>query len=173
MKNNFKIISVIIFFYFFNTNHIIAQVVYLDLDKIMRVSAVGKSLNNYINQEQKKIFETFKLTESDFKEQERQILSKKNILKKEEIEKKIAKLQEEVTVYNRNKKKTLQELQKKKMDLTKKVIDNLNPILTTYMEENSISLVVRKKDIIVGKNSLNITDNIILLLDKKIKKINN
>ena len=59
------------------------------------------------------------------------------------------------------------------MDLTKKVIDNLNPILTTYMEENSISLVVRKKDIIVGKNSLNITDNIILLLDKKIKKINN
>ena len=57
--------------------------------------------------------------------------------------------------------------------MTKQIIENLNPILTSYMEENSISLIIRKKDIIIGKNSLNITDNIILLLDKKITKIKN
>ena len=78
--------------------------------------------------------------------------------------KKIKKLQDDVSLYNTNKKKVLQNLQKKKIDMTKQIIDNLNPILTSYMEENSVSLIIRKKDIIIGKNSLNITDNIILLL---------
>ena len=87
--------------------------------------------------------------------------------------KKIKKLQDDVSLYNTNKKKVLQNLQKKKIDMTKQIIDNLNPILTSYMEENSVSLIIRKKDIIIGKNSLNITDNIILLLDKKITKIKN
>lgn len=139
----------------------------------MKQSAVGKSLSKYINEEQKKILEEFKTTENNFKDEEKKILAKKNILKKDEMEKKIRKLQDDVSLYNTNKKKVLQNLQKKKIDMTKQIIENLNPILTSYMEENSISLIIRKKDIIIGKNSLNITDNIILLLDKKITKIKN
>ena len=172
MRKISKIIIIIIFFLFYKT-YLIAEVVYLDLDKVMKQSAVGKSLSKYINEEQKKILEEFKTTENNFKDEEKKILAKKNILKKDEMEKKIRKLQDDVSLYNTNKKKVLQNLQKKKIDMTKQIIDNLNPILTSYMEENSISLIIRKKDIIIGKNSLNITDNIILLLDKKITKIKN
>lgn len=172
MRKISKIIIIIIFFLFYKT-YLIAEVVYLDLDKVMKQSAVGKSLSKYINEEQKKILEEFKTTENNFKDEEKKILAKKNILKKDEMEKKIRKLQDDVSLYNTNKKKVLQNLQKKKIDMTKQIIENLNPILTSYMEENSISLIIRKKDIIIGKNSLNITDNIILLLDKKITKIKN
>lgn len=172
MRKISKIIIIIIFFLFYKT-YLIAEVVYLDLDKVMKQSAVGKSLSKYINEEQKKILEEFKTTENNFKDEEKKILAKKNILKKDEMEKKIRKLQDDVSLYNTNKKKVLQNLQKKKIDMTKQIIENLNPILTSYMEENSVSLIIRKKDIIIGKNSLNITDNIILLLDKKITKIKN
>ena len=172
MRKISKIIIIIIFSLFYKT-YLIAEVVYLDLDKVMKQSAVGKSLSKYINEEQKKILEEFKTTENNFKDEEKKILAKKNILKKDEMEKKIRKLQDDVSLYNTNKKKVLQNLQKKKIDMTKQIIENLNPILTSYMEENSISLIIRKKDIIIGKNSLNITDNIILLLDKKITKIKN
>ena len=172
MRKISKIIIIIIFSLFCKT-YLIAEVVYLDLDKVMKQSAVGKSLSKYINEEQKKILEEFKTTENNFKDEEKKILAKKNILKKDEMEKKIKKLQDDVSLYNTNKKKVLQNLQKKKIDMTKQIIDNLNPILTSYMEENSVSLIIRKKDIIIGKNSLNITDNIILLLDKKITKIKN
>ena len=172
MRKISKIIIIIIFSLFYKT-YLIAEVVYLDLDKVMKQSAVGKSLSKYINEEQKKILEEFKTTENNFKDEEKKILAKKNILKKDEMEKKIKKLQDDVSLYNTNKKKVLQNLQKKKIDMTKQIIDNLNPILTSYMEENSVSLIIRKKDIIIGKNSLNITDNIILLLDKKITKIKN
>ena len=39
------------------------------------------------------------------------------------------------------------------------------------MEKNSISLIIRKKDIIIGRNNLNITKNIISLLNERIDKI--
>ena len=150
MRKISKIIIIIIFFLFYKT-YLIAEVVYLDLDKVMKQSAVGKSLSKYINEEQKKILEEFKTTENNFKDEEKKILAKKNILKKDEMEKKIRKLQDDVSLYNTNKKKVLQNLQKKKIDMTKQIIENLNPILTSYMEENSISLIIRKKDIITGK----------------------
>ena len=60
---------------------------------------------------------------------------------------------------------------KKKVELTQQIITNLNPILADYMEKNSISLIIRKKDIIIGRNNLNITKNIISLLNEKIDKI--
>ena len=39
------------------------------------------------------------------------------------------------------------------------------------MKTNSISLILRKKDIIVGKKSLDITSDIIELLNKEIQEI--
>ena len=156
---------------FFYTQNVNAEVVYLNLDQIMRESFVGKSLNKYIESEQKKIQENFEIKEKEIKDKESKIISQKNILKKEEIQNKIEKLRGEVKLYNNEKKKILQDLQKKKVELTQQIITNLNPILADYMEKNSISLIIRKKDIIIGRNNLNITKNIISLLNERIDKI--
>ena len=40
------------------------------------------------------------------------------------------------------------------------------------MQTNSISIILKKKDIIVGKKSLDITLDIIELLNKEIKEVN-
>ena len=165
-----KIISFIIVSCFFS-KFVNAEVVYIDLDKIMRTSTSGISLNKYIDEQQKKALEKFKKKENDFKNREKKILSQKNILKKDEIQSKIKKLQDEVKIYNQEKKKTIDELNKKKLKLTKQILDELNPVLANYMETNSISIILRKKDIIIGKNSLNVTDKIILLLNDKISQI--
>ena len=47
----------------------------------------------------------------------------------------------------------------------------INPILTKFSDDNKISLILKKKDIIIGKSNLDITDKIIELVDKNIKKI--
>ena len=170
MIKNFKI-TVILFISLVYSQNLNAQIVYINLDKVMRDSLVGKSLNEYIENEQKKIKENFQIKEKEIKDKETKIISQKNILKKEEIQIKIEKLRQEVKTYNEEKKKILKDLQKKKIDQTQQIINNLNPILADYMEQNSISLIIRKKDIIIGRNNLNITSNIISLLDKKIVKI--
>ena len=48
---------------------------------------------------------------------------------------------------------------------------HLTPIITEYSKKNSISMLIDKKNIIIAKSSLDITDSIIKLLDNKIKKI--
>jgi outer membrane protein len=57
------------------------------------------------------------------------------------------------------------------MDSTSKIFQEINPILTEYSKKNSISMIVQKKYIVVGKSELNITQDILDQLNNKIKKI--
>ena len=52
------------------------------------------------------------------------------------------------------------------------IIKTLSPILANYSKEKDISIIMDKKNIIVGKTELNLTNEILKLLDNKIKKIN-
>ena len=138
----------------------------------MNLSIVGKYINTIINNEQKKISEKFTNEENELRNKENKLLGQKNILKKEEYQNQVIQLQNEVKSYNKKRKIILDELNKKKAQSSKKVFEKLNPILTDYMKTNSISLILRKKDIIVGKKSLDITSDIIELLNKEIQEIN-
>ena len=51
------------------------------------------------------------------------------------------------------------------------ILKTLSPILTEYSKSNNISIIMDKKNIIIGKTELNITKEILILLDEKIKKI--
>ena len=54
---------------------------------------------------------------------------------------------------------------------TKIILKNINYILAEYSLENSISLIIEKKNIIIGKSELNVTNEILELLNKKITKV--
>jgi len=72
-----------------------------------------------------------------------------------------------------------QELKKSKNNDLKKLRDNagnqilviINEILSEYSLKNKISLIIEKKNIIIGKTELDITKNILELLNSKIKKV--
>ena len=166
-KFNFVIFLAILFF----PNKVYSEVSYINLDELMSKSIVGIYINETFENEKKNIFNNFKKTEEQLKNKEKKILSQKNILKKEEYQKKVEKFQNEIKNYNLERKKTLEKLNKRRINSTKKIIEILNPILTKYMDENSISIILRKKDIIVAKKSLDITANIIDLLNIQIQKI--
>jgi len=138
----------------------------------MNNSIVGNYINTIIKDEQTKISEKFLNQEKELRNKENNLLGKKNILKNEEYQNQVIQLQNEVKLYNKNRKKILDELNKKKVESSKKVFEKLNPILTNYMETNSISLILKKKDVIVGRKSLDITLDIIELLNKEIQEIN-
>ena len=169
----FIVIKVFVFFYFlFLTSNIYAnEISFINLNKIMNESIVGQYINNKIKIEKNKILEEFKNTEKTLKDNENKILSQKNLLKIEEYNKKVANLKNDVANYNSQRKKILSQFKIKHNKVSQEVISQINIILTEYMKDKSISLIIRKKDIIVAKTELDITDEIIVLLDKKIKEI--
>ena len=105
------------------------------------------------------------------KEEEKDILSKKNILKQEEFEAKINKLREDAKEYQNSRVKLTNELTQKRTEVTQKILNEIKPLLAKYLEENSVSFILDKKNVIVGKTNSDITDIIIKQLDNKLPKI--
>ena len=156
----------------FLTLSVKAQIAYIDINLVLNKSEVGKYLNSHIEKIKKKNIEKFKKIEKNLIEKEKLLISQQNILEKNEFDKKLANLKAEVNKYNSDKKLQVDQLNKIKIDNTKEILKVLNPIITKYVDLNSISLVLPKKNIIIGKKNLDITDQIIKQLDENIKKLN-
>ena len=138
---------------------------------IMDKSLAGQSLKKQLENLHKKNLDTFKKKEDYLKKKEQDVLAKKNILSKDEFQKEISNLRSEVKKYNSDRNEKINSLTKKRLSSMQKIIKKLSPILAEYSKEKNISIIMDKKNIIVGKTELNITEEILALLDSKIKKI--
>ena len=52
------------------------------------------------------------------------------------------------------------------------MLKNLNPILGKYMEEKNITVVIDKKNVLMGNKKFEITSQIIEILNKDLKSLN-
>ena len=114
-------------------------------------------------------FDKFNKLENDLKNE---LISKENILERNEFQNKVKKLQEEIKSYRINRNTSNEEINNNKIKNTKKILLFLDPIIKKYVDNNSIALVLPKKNIIVGKKNLDITDAIINILNEQVKEIN-
>ena len=77
----------------------------------------------------------------------------------------------EINNYNESKENKIKEFHQLKLNNTNKLLELINPILKKYSDQNSISLIIQKKNLVMGKSELDITDNIILIINNEIKEI--
>ncbi len=168
MKKN---LLIIIFFFYIPASYSDTNIAYIDINFILKNSLAGKSLNKHITLVENKFINKFKPIETELIKKEENLILQKNILEKNEFENRLKALSVEVNKYREDRKKSNEEVNKIRINSTKKILSYLNPIIADYVEKNSISLVLPKKNIIVGKKNLDITDVIINLIDKDIKAI--
>jgi len=168
LKNFFFIIFVI---FYSSSSYSESLISFLDMNKIMLQSKAGKSITIQLEELHKKNIDTFKKKEEELKNKESSIVSQKNVLTKEEFEKKINLLRKEANEYRIKRRDSINSLTKKRVDAQNKLINVINPILADYSKKNSISIIIQKKNIIIGKTELEITDDILEILDKSLKTI--
>ena len=145
------------------------KVAYLDIDFILTNTIAGKLLlENLKTQEEIKI-KKFKIDEEKFRNNEKKILAKKNLVSVEEIKKEMNVLQIEYQKYNNDKKKEIDSLKKKRNTNIINFINSINPIIEKYMTDNSIYILMDKKNIFIAKNDYDITQKLIKLIDNQIK----
>ncbi len=162
-----------IFFLLFFTQNLYGdnKIIYIDINKIISNSDSGKYLNKELNKINDANIIEFKNIEKELKSEEENILKQKNILKESEFNVKVNELREKVKSYNELKNKKNNELKKIRDNAAEKILSILNSILSEYSTKNSISLIIDKKNIIIGKSELDVTNKIMELLNKKIKKV--
>ena len=74
--------------------------------------------------------------------------------------------------YQVNRKKLNKKLLENKKKYTSEILKLLNPLLTNYVEKNDILIVLEKKNILIGIKSLDITSNLLELINNETKKRN-
>ena len=146
-------------------------IVYINMEMIMNKSNAGKSINQELEKMHKANIAEFTKVEDQLREEEASILSQKNILSEVDYSKKVNLMNNKIDQYKKNRQEKINLVTKKKIDATQKLLKELNPILLDYSKENGISIILQKKNIVLARTDLDITDKIIEIADAKIKKI--
>ena len=148
------------------------KIAFIDLNFIMNNSVAGTSINTFINNLSKEKNNDFKVIESEIKKDESELISKKNIIEESIYNKKVNEIRIRINDYKLERQKFNKNLNQKKIKYNNLLLKKLNPIISNYVERNSISVVLPKKMIIIGKKDSDITNQILEVLDKSIQKIN-
>ena len=162
------VISTVLFSFIFTSAN--SDISFIDMDKVLNSTKVGSSFIKQMIEIEKVNSVKFKKKGEELKDREAKIIAQKNILNAEQFNKKVRNLRTQINDYNLNRQKILKSINKKKIDNTKELLKLINPLLVKYSEDNSISIILQKKDIVVGKNNLDITSDIIEIIDKNISK---
>ena len=80
-------------------------------------------------------------------------------------------LNKEFESFKINAKKKIQNSQSKRDIAMKKILEKLNLILSEYSNKNKITFILDQNNIIIGRTDLNVTSEILKLLDQKLTKI--
>jgi len=147
------------------------KVSYIDIDYILTNTVAGKEILNLLKKEEESKINEFKLIENDFKNEENKILAKKNLISKEEINKDLKLLQDKIQKYNKVKLKEIDALKNKRNRNIINFINQINPIIEKYMTDNSIYMLIDKKNVFIASKDYDITKKLIELIDNQIKTL--
>ncbi len=170
---HFQNILRVFFLFFLLTQPIAADSPYfLDFKYILNQSDAGKKAQSFLKTKLDKGIKNLKDKEKKLQQEEKKIIEQKKILSTEEYKKKVSELRNKVTSLQKERNSLLQTVAKQRTKARNELLKNLNPIIKDYMKEKNIKMVVDKKSLLLADESLNITKDIMSILNNKLKSIN-
>jgi len=163
-----KLIFITLFFLVYSLSSFAESAYFIDFKKVLNSSKSGAEAQKKLIKKFQTETKKFKELEKNIRKEESEIISQKNILSPEEYKKKVGALRKKVSESKKKKQKSFSSIAKSRNDSKKILIDALNPILKKYMEDNNIKLIHDKKNVIMGDKNLEITDQIISILNKEV-----
>ncbi len=170
-----KILLLIFFFIFSLSNNSNSEdkIVFLNVNYIYNNSISGSEANKSINKKIKQLENEVKKFTKNVNEDKEKLIKQKNILSEEDFKKKLNDIDLKIKAFNKKIKNNNEIIIKHKKNIRSKFIDELSIILKEYSKQNSIQLIIEQENVLIGSNKLNISDEILKIVDtKKIKLIN-
>ena len=143
------------------------KVAYLDMKFVLNNSKAGKGAQDFLQKSFKENQKIFLDEENTLKKNENDLLAQKTILTKKEYQKKSDDLRKKVIDYQLQRRATLEKITSQRAEARQKLLEKLDPILKTYIKENDISLIIDKKNVLMGNTNLDITSIIVEKLNKE------
>jgi len=144
-------------------------IAYIDMDFIIKNSEIGKKTLNSINNLNEKNLNELKNNEKILKDLEKDIISKKNIISKEDFDKEVLFFKEKANKFKEDQSKMVEDFNNYKKKEFDGIISKISPIINAYMEKKSVKILLDSKNILIGRSNLNLTNEVIKEINEKIK----
>ena len=169
MKILFSLFLVVLLFF---TNLAISEqkIAFINMDKVISTSNPGISILKQLNDIKKKNSNFLTNEEKKFKEKEIKLISQKNIISENEFQIKLEELKSEIKNYNQNRNQMIKEFNKLKVSNTNHFLKLINPILVKFSNDKEIAIILQKKDLVVAKTQLDITDDVLKIINSEVKE---
>jgi outer membrane protein len=163
--------SILVIFLFFTNQAFSEQkIAFIDMDKLISTSKSGSSILKQLTDINNKNLKFFKNEEKKFKEKETKLISQKNVISESDFINKVDELKSEIKNYNQNRNKMLEDFNRLKIDNTNNLLKSINPILVKFSNDKEISIILQKKDLVVAKSELDITDDVIKIVNSEVEE---
>ena len=172
MKRNI-IFFFLIFFVFTSNNTTLAEIniSFVDVDYIYSNSKIGKKIDNQLKSEKKKINEKLTSYQKNIKDEKEKLINQKKIISEEKFKNQAIDIEKQIKKYNKLISDNNNSFIKYKAEIKSLFLKKLMNIVREYAEVNSIQLILNKKDIIIGQNDMDISNDILKLVNKKMNDI--
>ena len=171
IKKFIFIFYLIIFFFSFINLKASVSTSFIDLDYIFFNSSAGKKFQEKFENDSKKIENKIKNEKKKIEDNKQQLNIKKNVLSNEEYDNEFKLIEEQIKMFNIEIQKLDENLKKINNEAKKNFLNEINKILNNYAINNSIDIIINKKDLVLGRNKFDITDDILIEFDKSIKDL--
>ena len=163
--------SILVIFLLF-TNQVFSEqkIAFIDMDIVISTSKSGSSILKQLTDLNDKNLKFLKDEEIKFQDKETKLISQKNIISEADFQKKIDELKIEIKNYNQNRNKMLADFNKLKIDNTNNLLKLINPILVKFSNDKEIAIILQKKNLVVAKTQLDITDEVIEIVNSEVKE---
>ena len=166
-----KRIFFIVIFFLLNFSKVWSNenIAFLDVELIINKSEPALKIIKKIEKLRDKESKKLKEIENELNKKNEKILKTKNLISEEELKNKISALRKEANLFEELRKKTIKDLNLKKNNELSEFLKLIDPLVRKYMRENSIDIIIDKKNIFMAKAENDITKDILQIINTEIR----
>ncbi len=144
---------------------------FVDFKFILNESVAGKKAQDFLKKKLNDGIKNIKSTEKKIQEEEKKIIQQKKVLSADDYKSKVKDLRAKVATLQKQRSNLYKEVADQRSKARNELLTNLNPIIQEYMKKNNIRMVIDKKSILLADEKLDLTKEIIEILNKKLTSI--
>ena len=145
---------------------------FVDMNKLLNQSKAGKEAQDFLK---KKIVIGDKKLKKEgelLKKEEIDLIAKKKTLSTDEYKQTLNQLREKNVKFQKKRANFAKIIATQRADARNRLMQALDPILTKYMSENNIQIIIYKKYVVMANSKLDLTDKVLGIFNKELKSLN-
>ncbi len=150
-------------------NH--TEIAIVDMNNLLERSVAVQSIKDQINTISENLSEELSSDEKKLKEEESRLLDQKGKTSQEEYDKLVNEFNKQVSEIQKKSQEKKTKIEKAHSEAMRKVNKTINEIITRYAEEKNYSVVLAKPNVLYHKNSREITEEVISLLNQRLQYV--